>query len=128
MFFAAALPMQQAEVLQPANRIDGGAAAAAGLDGDGVIGRVEPAGSEIQKIKCDRVEDRQRSAANDAAVSPRSPGLAVPFAGGVPALGGLLAAGRHEADGAGDGIAPDRPGRWSLGAGKVRQGGNDGGY
>src|SRR4051812_38869109 len=57
-----------------------------------------------------RVEHGECGAADDAAVPAWPARLAVPFAGLVPELGGLIAGYRGESDSTSDGIAPDGPG------------------
>ena len=57
--FAPALPCQQPEIAQPGERIDDGAAAAAGLARDRVERRVEPAGPVVQEVEQQHVERRR---------------------------------------------------------------------
>ena len=112
---APALPVQQPEIAQPGERVDDGAAAAAGLVRDRVERRVEPAGAVVQEVEQQHVQHAERGAADDAAMPAGLARLAIPSPGLVPELRGLLAGHRRESHRAGDAAAPYGPGRAGLG-------------
>jgi hypothetical protein len=82
--------MEQAQRLEPLQRIGDGAAAYSGLLGDVVVGGIKLSRCIVEELEQQHAEHFQRCSANRPAVLPRLVRLAVESLGLVPALRGFL--------------------------------------